>query len=109
MMDTLIFYVFLLVLVIAFLIEGQRATSKVRPVQDREVERPWWVRVMMVLAFVAAALAGKVIVEPAIDEYVPGANTAWVLSFIAICVLLGGSMFAIDRLGRRSSQADGCN
>lgn len=105
-MDALIFYVFLLVLAVAFLIEGQRATSRARPVQAREVERPWWVQAIMIPAFVIAALVSKVFIEPAIADHVPGANTAWVVSFIAICVLLGGTMFAIDRLGRRSSQVD---
>ena len=103
-MDALIFYAFLLVLVIAFLIEGQRATSKVQPAQAQKVERPLWARAMMVAAFVIAALASKLIIEPLIEEYVPGANTAWVLSFIALSVLLGGTIIAIERLGARSPE-----
>lgn len=104
-MDVFIFYAFLLVLFIAFLIEGHRETSKVRPQRDRPVERSKKSGAISLIVFVGVTSLGMYFVVPWIEEQIPGANAGWVASYIAISVLFAGAVYVAGRLtGRRDGQ-----
>ncbi|CAN5832649.1 hypothetical protein BH23CHL2_BH23CHL2_26570 [soil metagenome] len=101
-MDDLIFYVFLLVILLAYLIDGQRKTSRVRPNQQASNGFSWTSLLVGLPMFVAAAMLAQFIIGPWIDKHLSGANTAWVLSSVMFFAMLAAIMDVVERLERHS-------